>query len=88
MSSKAEEQIAAHLAARGQTLQEIRRLVFSPKLLFGRGVSNIASAYRATAVSADGTVNTYTLAYDPLGGSVGQRSGLKRYQNGQWVDAI
>lgn len=87
MSAKAKMQIAAYLARRGQTAQEINRLIFSPKIIFGRGVSNLASAFAVKAVSDDGTVNTYTFAVDPMGSWVGQRSGLKRYQHGQWIDA-
>ncbi len=47
----------------------------------------MAQVYRVVAISSDGTTNTYVYAYDPIGFSVLERSGLKRFSNGAWFDA-
>ncbi|MDB5439120.1 MAG: hypothetical protein JWM33_1547 [Caulobacteraceae bacterium] len=88
MSADAEAAITAYLNSKGQRPLVIRRLWFSWKVIFGRGLSNMATGYRVTATSDDGATNTYVYACDPIGFSVFERSGLKRFSNGVWFDAI
>jgi hypothetical protein len=82
-----ESEIRRHLDQRGLELQSVRRIWFTWKLLLGRGVSNLAVAYEATATARDGSLHRYTYAWDPAGGSVFERSGLKRFANGVSFDA-
>jgi hypothetical protein len=82
-----ESEIREHLDRRGLELQSVRRLWFAWKVLLGRGVSNLAVGYEATARARDGSLHRYTYAWDPAGGAVFERSGLKRFANGVWFDA-
>lgn len=69
-------------------MQSSRRIFFAWKLIFGRGLSNIAELYRVESIAADGSVRKRDFAFDPLGGAALANSGLKRFANGVWFDAI
>ena len=88
MVSTPEALITTFLAMRGQSPVEIRRMAFSWKSVFSLTTSNQLSEYRVVSVTRDGDIHNHTFGYDPSGGSVSQFSGLKRYSNGQWFDAM
>jgi hypothetical protein len=81
-----EIEVIRYLASRGQQLLALEPELVAPLKLTGRRLSIEAQGFKITAQSADGSLQTYHWAFDPVARG-GERAGLKRFVQGKWVDA-